>query len=127
MGEDGKPLPYLDELVFKVVPEGATRLMMLKGGQIDVDMAPDMKDAAALLDDPNYTVLHGGGHLVIQVDMNTRVPPFDDLRVRQALSYAIDRQEIVDALFYGFADAPSDFFPPRAISAAWLHDPGYPA
>ena len=51
--------------------------------------------------------------------MNLRLKPFDDLKVRQALLYAIDRQAIVDALYGGTGEVASQFLPP----SLWGHNP----
>jgi dipeptide transport system substrate-binding protein len=65
--------------------------------------------------DPQLTVARGGGLDISYLAFNTAKPPFNDPRVRQALSYAIDRQAIVDQVYQGLA-APGTTLMPPAMS-----------
>ncbi len=118
-GAGEENLPYLDEIIFRIIPEPSAMYAALETGAADVIDDPDFKDIGRFDTDPNFKVeLRGSPASTVWV-FNTARPPFDDQRLRLAVSKAIDRQEIVDALFFGYADAATDMFPP----GHWAHEP----
>ena len=56
---------------------------------------------------------------IMSVNMNAGKPPFNDYRVRQALQHAIDRQAIVDGVFFGLGEPVAQYMPPDY----WAYDP----
>ncbi len=119
MAPDGKPFPYLDKVVYKVIPEDSTAMAALETGQVDVILDPPFKELKRLASDPKYKVYRSAAANGQLVTINCGVPPLDDRRVRKAISLAINRQEIVDTVWYGYADVAGDFFP----ADHWAHDP----
>ncbi len=110
---------YVDQIVYKATPEEATRMSSLAAGEIDILFAPALKDVKKYESDPKFRVqTSDAGNMKIFV-FNTTKMPFTDVRVRQALAYGIDRQEIVDAIYYGYATVGQDILPPWNPS----HDP----
>ena len=103
---------YVDEVVYKAIPEESTRMNALKAGEIDILLDPSLKDVEDYERDDQFKVLStDGGNMKIFV-FNTSIPPFNEKKVRQAVAYAIDRQEIVDAIYYGYASVGEDLLPP---------------
>jgi peptide/nickel transport system substrate-binding protein len=100
-----KDLPYIDELTFKVLPDEQARVAALRSGAIDgATFTPDV--AKTMANDRNLTVLKGlyAAHKEIQLiikDGNKN--PWNDVRVRQAMNHAINRQDIIDKVFGGDA------------------------
>ncbi len=101
-----KGQPYLDEIVFRVIPDAASRavafekgdVQVLRGGDID---NVDVKRIKAL---PNVEMTTKGWEMYAPlafVSMNQRKPPFNNLKVRQAVMHAINRKFIVDNIFFG--------------------------
>ncbi len=93
---------YLDEIEFKFIEEGTVRTGTLETGETNMinDVSPE--DFARLASDPNYktySIIQPGTPLSIA--MNVTKPPLDDVKVRQAIEYAIDKKAIVDTLFAG--------------------------
>lgn len=115
-GEEG--LPYLDKVIFREIPDPSAMYAALESGEVDVVNDPDFKDIRRYDEDPNYNVVVESSSASSLIVFNTTTTPFNDTRVRQAISKGIDRQEIVDTLFYGYADVAGDFFPPFH----WAHD-----
>ncbi len=97
------PKPMLDRIEFRNVPEAQTRLSMLEPGQADLinDVAPT--DAARISSSPNLTLLRTPGLRPFWVEFNLDVGLFKDVKVRQALNHAVDKEAIVKDLFVGYA------------------------
>lgn len=101
-----KGLPYLDEIVFRVIPDAASRavafekgdVQLLRGGDVD---NVDVKRIKAL---PNVEMTTKGWEMYAPMAfmvMNQRKAPFNNLKVRQAVMHAINRKFIVDHIFFG--------------------------
>lgn len=101
--------PYYDTVEFQIVPEAATRVSLLRAGQIDMTILPPVSDIPALEEDPETEVLMAPGNRVIFISINTN--EISDPRVRQALNYAVDKEALIDNVLFGAADpldAPMD-------------------
>lgn len=95
---------YLDEIEFRFYPEPATRALALESGEVHVVGEVPPQDAQRLQADPGFTLLEvpiPGQPL--QFFLNTERAPTDDLRVRQAILHAVDRQTIVDTIFRSYS------------------------
>lgn len=114
-------LPYLDKVVYKIVPEEATALMQLRLGEVHILEDVARKDIATLKEDENVVVELVTGIQHEQIYLNTAHPPFDDVRVRQALAYAIDRQAIIESVFEGYAEESVGPYHPWF----WTHNPEF--
>jgi peptide/nickel transport system substrate-binding protein len=112
-------LPYLDEVIFKEIPDPSAMYAALDAGQGDVLDDPDLKDVQGFQTAGKYQVFVEASPASTLIIFNTARAPFDNELLRQAIDKAIDRQEIVDTLFFGFGDVGTDFFPPFH----WAHDP----
>lgn len=91
---------YLEEIEFRFFVEPATRALALEAGEAQVMGEVPPQDAQRLSQDPNFQLIPvtlPGTPLMLF--LNTTRPPTDDLRVRQALIYATDREAIVAAIF----------------------------
>jgi peptide/nickel transport system substrate-binding protein len=99
--EKGKPL--LDEIHFIPLVDETARTNALRAGQVDYIEPVPPKDVSALRRDRRIQVTGGPNLSFVAASLNTSKKPFDDARVRQALAYAIDRREMVEKTFDGFA------------------------
>lgn len=113
-----KGLPYLDRVVYRVIPEDSTRVANLLTGQIHVDQDPGFKDVPRFQADPRFVVLAGVSNNTLLIAFNTCAPPFASKNLRRAVSLAVDRAEIAKVVFGGLADVAGDVFPPNH----WAHD-----
>lgn len=101
--------PKVDELVIRYMPEQQAQLAALQAGEIDI-MFPEPETALVLAGDANVTVQEIISANVIRLNINTNIPPLDNVDVRRALNLAINRQEIVDIALLG-SGAPSSYIP----------------
>lgn len=86
-------------VIFKVVAEDGARLVEIEAGTVDVAMRVPPAEIPRLEMDPNIDVVVTPGLRTIYVFFNVTNPPFDDVRVRQAVNYAVDNDAIVASLF----------------------------
>jgi peptide/nickel transport system substrate-binding protein len=93
----------LDRVVFKVLPEEGARMIALQAGEADMVLVPSPAQLPAIRRDPKYTVHEVTGGRVVHILMNTSQAPLDDVRVRQALLFAVDRKAILDNIMEGAA------------------------
>ena len=87
-------LPYLDSVEFKIMGDGDTSLMELQGGTIDFYAYLTDSQAQALQD--SHQVISSPTNMVQALFLNNAVEPLNDVRVRQAISYALDKEAIND-------------------------------
>jgi len=100
-----KGLPYLDEVVFKVVPDINARATMLLARDADMALALSAADMQRLAETKGFQVLQQMGSHQYYITINTRRPALNDVRVRQALNHAVDKDGISKAVFLGKAVA----------------------
>ena len=93
-------LPYLDTVTFKVCADMDSGFLELQNGAIDI-FPYLMTDKANQLNPASFEVLSLGSNMVQGLFLNNAVEPFDDVRVRQAINYAIDREEIINLTMDG--------------------------
>ena len=91
---------YLDKVTLKIIENADSLLMSLQSGAIDLCSHLTSTQVAQLGDD--FDVAEGTMNLVQALYLNNAEKPFDDVRVRQALCYAVDKQEIIDLAFDGY-------------------------
>jgi peptide/nickel transport system substrate-binding protein len=90
---------HLDKIVFKAISEAANRLTALKSGTVDTIDFVDTNQVADIQSDPNLQLIQRTPLAIGKVGFTQIHKPFDDLKVRQAVAYAIDKQALIDAFF----------------------------
>ena len=93
----------LDKVTFKIIENADSLVLSLQSGAIDLCAHLTSTQVSQLGD--NYTVLEGTMNLVQALYLNNAVEPFNDIRVRQALCYAVDKQQIMDLIADGHGKA----------------------
>lgn len=116
MAPDGKPYPYLDQLVFKQVGESATQVLQVQAGSLHGSEGIPWSQIPTLEKDARGQLLTFPQQQVYFMVVQTTKPPFDDVKVRQAMSLALDRKVFVDRATAGKAEVANSFFPKSAQS-----------
>jgi peptide/nickel transport system substrate-binding protein len=116
----GGPLPKVKRIVWRMVPSAGNRRALLERGDADISYDLPNKDFAELKDIGKLAITSTPYSNGIQyIGMNVKTPPFDNLKVRQAVAYAIPYQKIMDAVLFGLGGpmfgAPAD----KPIEIAW--------
>lgn len=94
-------LPYLDRIIFKPIPDQAVKLINLRSGALDIidDVLP--KDVELVKKDNNLVLHEIPSYGFNAIRLNTTKAPFDNMALRQAVAYAIDKESIWKHIFYG--------------------------
>lgn len=95
-------VPYVDGLQINFQSDASVRLTQLLTNNVDLIQEASLIDLDLLQDDPNVVVVGGESLNYYVLTINTTKPPFNDVRVRQAIAHAIDRQAIVDLALNGY-------------------------
>jgi len=93
--------PKLDRVIWRTIADDTVKLSELTTGGVDVANQLDFKDIETVKGDSNLQVVTGSFWNVQFIGLNQAIAPFDNLKVRQALSYAVNKQNIADVVFYG--------------------------
>ncbi|MFD1713403.1 ABC transporter substrate-binding protein [Amnibacterium flavum] len=118
--KDGKP--YLDTITFRFLPVDQSRIDALSAGELDWADAVPLNQVATLSEDPRFTyVTSDTAGIPDFLAMNTTAAPFDDVRVRQAVSLALDRQEITDVAYSGTGENGLEEVP---TGSSWYDETG---
>lgn len=94
-----------ETVVFTVNPEASTRVSALLAGEVDIIAAVPQDLVPTLEANPNVQVATAAGTQPKWVELNVNQPPFDDVLVRQALNYAVDKELIIEQIYGGRAVA----------------------
>lgn len=93
--------PKVEQLIIKVVPESSTRLQQVEAGDLDFAWALTPEDVERARENADLQVVEQAGLNTNAVELNVTKEPFTSKEVRQALNYAVNRQELSDGLYNG--------------------------
>jgi peptide/nickel transport system substrate-binding protein len=100
----GGPLPKTKKIIWRMVPSAGNRRALLERGDADISYDLPNKDFVELKSDGKLNIISTPYSNGIQyIGMNIKNPPFDNLKVRQAVAYALPYQKIMDAVLFGLA------------------------
>jgi len=121
-GSDGKPLPYLDAVEWRIITEPTTRLTALQTGDVHIIFAVRDQDMKIVKEDKNLTWKQQADFGWSALLPTATKPPFDNKFLRLAVANAIDRDEIVRSIYEGNA-VPSTG--PIGPAMEWARDANY--
>jgi peptide/nickel transport system substrate-binding protein len=103
---------HLDQLIFKPISENAARLQALQTGEVQGYDLVEPQDIPTIQGDSNLQLLERPAFNVAYVGFNISTKPLDDIEVRKAIAYGLDRQGVVDSFYAGRAEVAKEFMPP---------------
>jgi peptide/nickel transport system substrate-binding protein len=92
------PNPYLDQVIVRFIPDDATRLSEILSGDVDIVRQVPVDALAEVSNNPDIVMHESITPGVDYIMLNEKVPPLNDVRVRQALNYAVNRTELAQVL-----------------------------
>ncbi|MFQ6112481.1 MAG: peptide-binding protein [bacterium] len=111
--------PYLDRVILKIVPDNTSLLLQLQTGEVDMMVGVPPGEVDRLLEkNPGIKIYPVSGRVYYYIGYNLKNPLFSSTEVRQALTMAIDRQGIINALLYGYG---RPCFGPLPPMVAWAY------
>lgn len=135
------PIPKVDSIIVPIIKDPSTIVMMLRKGELDMATGLGADDYERLKADPNIRVIGYPSFMIGFIQINTSRKPFDDVKVRQALNYAINYDELIKYVERGNAlrlhstlpegmwgknyDVPKYNFDPKKAKEL-LREAGYP-
>jgi peptide/nickel transport system substrate-binding protein len=121
--------PHVDTVIFHPIPDHQSRENSLKAGQIDIMHTDDTQTAVDFMNNASYQYLNDLHNNSVEHEqdflmINTAQAPLDNLTVRQALAYSLDRQKVINTLYNGIS--PNADQPFSTGSPYFVSDSGYP-
>lgn len=96
-GADGQPLPYLDGINFRWITQNAVKMIELESGNVGLVDDIQSEDFGRVDSDPRFDLIDAGG-ISHWIAFNVTKPPFDDIRTRQAIYFAINREAVKEII-----------------------------
>ena len=109
-----KKLPYLDRVVYRVLPDGNTRYQSIKSGEVDIGRMDVAEHVLAAQKEPKLKVHSYEGSGAFSWNFNNAKPPFNDARVRQAVVHAFNAKAMIDTLYQGTTKPTIDLMGPAS-------------
>ena len=123
--------PYLDSVVTRIIPDESTQVIAVQRGDIDIIPAAPAAQAQQLIASGKYQVIRTPQDGGLYLGLNVTKPIFSDVRVRQALGWALNRDEVVDYALQRMAVpmdsplAPTIWGYAKGLKNAYHHDPDH--
>ena len=103
--------PYYDTVVYKVVPDVENRVLLLKNGDVDIAYEVPLKDISSLQADPNLKTFAIPTLGTLFFWIGSQSQPWNNLKLRQAIGYAIPYNDIIQNVTYGLAKPATSWMP----------------
>lgn len=117
---------HFERIEILPVREGLVRVAMIRTGEVDIAVQIIPEEVENLRSEPGVVIHEFSDSLQVGLELNLTKPPLDDVRVRQAIRYAIDYDAINDGIFGGRAEiaiSPTGPARGRATFDPWPYDP----
>lgn len=117
----GEP-PKLDKITFRFIPDNSTRVLALQSGDVDLILDVPRENAAqvAAMEGVTLHQAEPAGYFALYFATKEQQPPYDlltDVRLRQAINYALDREAIANQVYEGYALPAKSLTPPIVLTA----------
>lgn len=108
--------PNIDRVVFRFIKDDSARVAAVRSGEVDIAILLPHHEVPTLDKARNLEVISVPGTRSFFLEMNVNKPPFNDIRVRQAIAYAIDVDTVIDILYGGRATRIPCILSPQAFA-----------
>jgi peptide/nickel transport system substrate-binding protein len=109
------PAPVAETMVIRPITEATTRTIELETGAVDIALDITPNDMKRVEENDDLRLLRKVGNMTSYIGINTAKAPFDDIRVRRAISLAIDAEGICDVVFRGVGSLPKSPMSPGVM------------
>jgi peptide/nickel transport system substrate-binding protein len=120
------PKAKLQRIIFRPIADNAARLQALQSGEIQGYDLVAPQDIQTVQSSSNLKILNRPAFNVGYVGINQSIPPMNNLKVRQALAYGLDRATVVSKFYAGRGQVATEFLPPTLVGYAGKGVPLYP-
>jgi ABC-type transport system substrate-binding protein len=104
--------PHFDRVIYRAVPSGASRLTLLRSGQVQWIDRPTVQQVLDMQRDRRVKVQDQAGRAMASVRMNCAMRPFDDVRVRRAMNFAVNKDALKQGVMLGTGEIARSIVPP---------------
>ncbi len=122
-----KGYPKVDTLTFRIVPDNNTRAAIVQTGEAQFAFPVPYEQAKSLADANKINIVDAKSIMTRYMSMNVTQKPYDNVKVREAINYAINKEALAKVAFAGYASV-ADGVVPQGVSdaykiGAWPYDP----
>ena len=118
---NGHALPYLDAVTYKPITNGSVRFTNLETGTINVAEDLDPTDVPSAKSNANLTYTQIPGLSFYGIELNTQAAPFNNVHLRRAVEWGVNRQEILTSVLHGIGVVSQGPISP----SSWAYDPNF--
>jgi ABC-type transport system substrate-binding protein len=104
--------PHFERIIYRAVPSGASRTTLLRSGQVQWIDRPTVQQVLDMQRDRRVKIQDQAGRAMASVRMNCAMRPFDDVRVRRAMNYAVNKDAIKQGVMLGTGEIARSIIPP---------------
>jgi len=106
------PRPHFERVIYRAVPSGASRTTLLRSGQVNWIDRPTVQQVLDMQRDRRVKIQDVAGRAMASVRMNAAMRPFDDVRVRRAMNFAVNKEAIRQGVTLGTGEIARSIVPP---------------
>lgn len=110
-GSDGQPLPYVESVDMRYVPDSNARVLGLKNGDFDAIAIVPFNQAESLKSMEGVALEEAPIFRLDYVYLNHKAKPLDKKEIRLAMNHAADREAIMKVVFFGYGEIPNSYMP----------------
>lgn len=117
------PAPKMKKIIFKVIPDASTRYELLQSGAVDIAFNLPLKDVKAAQSNPAIHIYNDPSRNIVFLGMNNKMKPFDNVKVRQAIDYAVPYDTILKQVLLGYGQKMTSPVPIGTPTHTGKYDP----
>jgi peptide/nickel transport system substrate-binding protein len=103
--------PYLDGVVLSIVADDNVRMLKVQSGEIDIGTQVPFNQVDKMKHVSGVDVQITPYDRIDWIQFNEKLPVFQDVKIRQAMNYAVDKEAIIKAVLFGYGEVPTTFLP----------------